>query len=249
MNSSIRSISNSQHNKECGRSYSQLLSLEVWWHVLSDALQMIQQKIGQSLRNVKNRKFFTMILARVAQVDAALKVIVSTRTVNARLLAGLVLVGIITPIADIFYTFLPEGRVPQAEWYYESYYWLFLCLGPYIQILTGLIGVYLIMFPSWNRKAYLFIAPLGFALTKIVWLWNVDSHEEFLQVPPVAYFIYTFCFTGLVMVLSDYLAWRKYHRADAHERRMDGLCQIADMNNPIQRGFVETWKEMKAKNY
>ena len=188
--------------------------------------------------------------AHADRAAAALKNLISTREVNARLLVGLALVGIITPIADVMYTWMPTDKLfPESQWYYESIYWLFLCIGPYIQIITGFFGAYLILFPEWNKKGWLLIAPICFASAKIVWLISVQNHEQFLSVPPMAYFIYATGFVCLLLYVTNYLAWRKYHRSDAHKSRMDGLCQIANMNNPVEAGFVKTWNDIKNKNY
>jgi hypothetical protein len=204
-----------------------------------------------ALKSSKNLNYaLTILLAHADRVGAVLKVFISTRRVNARLFVGMALVGIITPLADICYTWLPAGRVPESEWYYESWYWLFLCLGPYIALLSFCIGTMFILLPNaYDKRSYFFIVPIGFALAKIVWLWQVTNHDEYLQVPPIAFYIYSFAFVALILTLSNYLAWRKYHRADAHNKRMDGLCQIANMSDPVQAGFVNTWKEIKAKNY
>jgi hypothetical protein len=254
MDSQSQSISNQQPLTKCGKYFLQFLLSLLPEPSRSDAQVMIQQTSGNDLKNLKRKSFNLMAtLLRLAHVDraaAALKNLISTREVNARLLVGLALVGIITPLADIFYTWLPAGRVPESEWYYESWYWLFLCLGPYIQVFTGFLGAYLILFQRWNIKALFLVAPMWLAVVKIVWLaFFVEAHAEFLSVPPLAIYLYCAAFMAVSFGISNYLAWRKYHRADAHEARMNGLCQIANMSDPIQAGFVKTWNEMKAKNY
>jgi hypothetical protein len=254
MDSQSQSISNQQPLTKCGKYFLQFLLSLLPEPSRSDAQVMIQQTSGNDLKNLKRKSFNLMAtLLRLAHVDraaAALKNLISTREVNARLLVGLALVGIITPLADIFYTWLPAGRVPESEWYYESWYWLFLCLGPYIQVFTGFLGAYLILFQRWNINALFLVAPMWLAVVKIVWLaFFVEAHAEFLSVPPLAIYLYCAAFMAVSFGISNYLAWRKYHRADAHEARMNGLCQIANMSDPIQAGFVKTWNEMKAKNY
>lgn len=249
------SISQNQNNKqECGRFYWLPFFLRV-----QSLLQFVAQvkmnvkEIWTSLRSVKNFRLNLMLHHALVDLAGAVLdkvwIFISTGKVNGRLLVGLILVGIFTPIADVFYTFLPEGRVPESEWYYESWYWLFLCLGPYISVLFFSFGLLLIVFPKYDNRVWFFLPPLAFALAKILWLCFVSSHDEYLQVPPLTFYLYAVVIVGFCLSMSNYLAWRKYHRSDAHERRMDGLCQIANMNDPIQAGFVTTWKEMKATNY
>lgn len=252
-----QSISHNQHNtKQCeevGREsfLGYCLSAALVLLPLDVQARMNVKQIWNALKSSKNLNYASMILlALAARAVAVLKVFISTRRVNARLFVGMALVGIITPLADVFYTWLPAGRVPESEWYYESWYWLFLCLGPYIALLSFCVGTMFILLPNaFDKRSYFFIVPIGFALAKIVWLWQVTNHDEYLQVPPIAFFIYSFGFVALMLVLSNYLAWRKYHRADSFPKRMDGLCQIADMNDPVQKAFATTWQEMKLKNY
>jgi hypothetical protein len=255
MDSQSQSISNHNHYHKCvSKLYSYFLACCYFFlpeQLRSDAQLMIQQTNVRSLKSVSwMNSGLTILLVHADLAVVALKVFVSTRVVNARLLVGLALVGIITPISDVLYTFLPQGRVPESEWYYESYYWLFLCIGPYIAFISFCVGAMLILIPTArNKRSYFFIVPIGFALGKIVWLWQVTNHDEYLQVPPIAFFLYSFGFVALLIGVSHYLAWRQYHRADSFPKRMDGLCQIANMNDPVQAGFVKTWQEMKAKNY
>lgn len=138
-------------------------------------------------------------------------------------------------------------------WYYDNAFYLFMCIGPYMDKIFTVWGAYYILVQNKTRRAYLFVFPLGLAVAKIVWLLFVTSHEEFHQIPPITYYAYGVGLAFFLIFISDYLAWRKYHRADAHERRLENIAQAHVLKllpaEKIADDFVLTLNERNLKAY
>jgi hypothetical protein len=200
-----------------------------------------KQNAKKILKNLKSAKLLSALTDQVAAIGIK---------TNVRIILGLGLVLCLAPIADTFYTFLDRNdRVAQEVWYYEAYFYLFLCLGPYIKIVVITIGLYFIFVPNETKKIYLLIAPLAPTIGKIIWLCQVSNNEEYHRVLPWMYMVYGVFAVLAVLLIINYLTWRHHHRARAHKSRMDGLCQIANENDPIQKGFVTTWRQLSNQTY
>lgn len=172
------------------------------------------------------------------------------RKITTRKLIGLGLVLIVAPLAEILYTFFEyNDRVPMEVWYYESWFWFFMTLGPYFDIVIVCLGVYYFFCDYKDKRAYLLAAPLSRYFAKILWLCQVGSHEEFHAVYHWQYLAYGFLFGVLMIGVIQYLEYIFNHKYLNHISTMRGLCQIADKNDPVQRGFVQTWEKIEAKNY
>ena len=109
----------------CWRSWSVVLFLQAKVGVLKNSARSILSNLRSENLNSRAR-----LLAHVAQVVAVKNF--------PRVAVGLVCLVWLAPYADVFYTRLDfYVRVPASEWYYESYHWLFLCLGPYLKGIFG----------------------------------------------------------------------------------------------------------------
>jgi hypothetical protein len=258
-----QSILNSQHNKECGSRFIVWLHAFFWSLVeyFTSSAVSVNVIANSSVRSSLSAKGLRTILEVVqivrAGVISRVGVYILTRKVNARLLAGIFLAVCMAPLVDIFYMFdyfqqFESWNIKtDTEWYYDNYSYLFISIGPYLNTVFTLTGAYLVFIPAGTKRSWswLIAVVITYPVAKTLWLIQVESHAEYHEFPSLFFMVYGFILSFILWFLSDYFAWRKYHRADAHERRMDGLCQIADMKDPVQKAFVETWRELKAKNY
>lgn len=161
-----------------------------------------------------------------------------------RVIIGLVLLTIVAPYADVFYTRLDfNDRVSADVWYYESYHWLFLCLGPYLKAVFQAIALYLIF----NARANMIFAPVAayclmYDAGKILWLLQVSNHEEYKSLPTGLYMVYGFMAGLFIILMLDRLTFWLHHRMNAIKARLQGLRNIADKADPqiIVNGFVRT---------
>lgn len=213
----------------------------IYFKEIEKKLRKKENKISKDSKSRKSLiQWMTTVPADLADVVKNSK---SITKAFPRVVVGLVLLVLVAPYADIFYTRLDfNDRVSADVWYYESYHWLFLCLGPYLKNVLTLIGVYLVFVHKSKVKNYIFAWPLMYDLGKILWLIQVDNHKEYLSITPDMYLVYGFG-AGLFLIgIIDLLTYWLNHRVEAIKRRLKGLHQIADKVDAqiIRNGFVQT---------
>jgi hypothetical protein len=246
--------------------YSLSLLLDLWQCLVT--LKNNGLKIWKSLESGswKRSSTWTGMIQTSAHVALApvaqkMQTIYDSRRVNKRIILGLFLCCVLAPLADNIYAMPIMGKWFDAwnkdykveGWYYDNFFFLFLCIGPYLDGLFTILGLYLIFIQHETRRAYLFVFPLGLKFAKIVWLLMVKSHPEFHHIPMLVYYSYGFTVAFFIIFISDYLAWRKYHRADAHEARMETITRAHEYKlippEQVAENFATTWREMKIKAY
>lgn len=194
----------------------------------------------------KTRQFKMTLRALAAPVAAHLALNKVTWKTFCRVLTGVLLYGVCAPLAEMAYTWMDKtDTVPAKVWYYESWFMLFLCLGPFLDKIITVTGLYLIFIHEKTKVlSFLTAWPIGLAVAKIIWLLQVTSHEEFHSVTPYLYVTYGVLIAIAYVALLNYLVWFKFHRKDSIEPRMDGVVQIAyDIDaNKFRDSVVTTWK-------
>lgn len=267
MNTSLRSISQSQTNNKCVRHYQKLFW--GWLFFFQDSVYGFAAQVKAILQrtksNLKRRKLVrfnslihlhqTLALIKREDVLNRVKIYISTRKVNARLICGIFLVGCITPLADIFYTFdflkqfeswRIETKIP--GWYYDNYAYLFLSIGPYIAWVTFGFGLYLVFTPanSAKFKKLTLILVILYPVTKIIWLCKCGTHDEFHQFPVPVFFLYGLAVNVSLIIIGKYLIYLLNHKI---------LNQRATMNNitnnrkylpaeQVVEMYATTWSKM-----
>jgi hypothetical protein len=222
-----------------------LSSLPSWLQLFSphQVEKKESNKENQTWKSSKTVKhLMTMVNALVARVAAVAN---SKAVVKAfpRFVVGLVTLVVVAPYADTFYTMLdPNDRVSPEVWYYESYNWLFLCLGPYLKSVLNVIGIYLVLVHKSHIKTYVLAFPMMYDIGKILWLLQVSNHDEYNAVTPEMYTWYGL-FAGLFLIgVLNLLSFWLFHRVHAIKARLMGLRNIADKvdSQTIVKSFVET---------
>jgi hypothetical protein len=199
-----------------------------------------ENQISKSSRTVN--QLTTMAGALVARVGVVLN---SREVAKAfpRFLVGLVILVLVAPFADTFYTMLdPNDRVSPEVWYYESYNWLFLCLGPYLKSVLNVIGIYLVLVHKSHIKTYVLAFPMMYDIGKILWLLQVSNHDEYNAVTPDMFIVYGL-FAGVFLIgVLNLLSFWLFHRVHAVKARLQGLRNIADKADSqiIVKSFCET---------
>lgn len=274
MSTSIRSISNTNKEEQCGNTGFQFFSgfclsvvryfLPLDAQVKMNEMQSWVSSLSESKRNFNLKQRLHRLHQAIVQIaqDArnSAKVYIATRKVNARMIVGIFLVGCCAPLADIFYTwdwleqfhyFNHDTKI--KGWYYDNFFYLFLCLGPYLDKLFTVLGLYYAFVDAEYKKSYIVTIPVMLAVAKIMWLMQVSNDIEFHSTPTVAYYGYAFIMASMLWFMTDYLAWRKYHRADAFDCRLDTVINGYKANvvsaEQAMRDIMITRQEMKAKNY
>lgn len=150
---------------------------------------------------------------------------------------------VLAPYADIFYTELDfNDRVPAEVWYYESYHWLFLCLGPYLKSIFYTIGLYLVFARGISILSLVAAYALMFDIGKVLWLLQVSNHAEYKSLPTTWFLVYGFLSACFLIVLADRLTYWLNHRVEAVRRRLQGLRNIADKidGETLKDSFIKT---------
>jgi hypothetical protein len=191
------------------------------------------------------RMLKTLILKTTALADQAAAVN-SKQVIKAfpRFAVGLMLIIWVGPYADFFYTkFDVNARVSAKIWYYESWNWFFLTLGPYLKSIAVLIGIYLILVHKSRILNYVFAFPLTYDVGKILWLVQVSNHDEYNSgFPGGVWKLYGFVTAIFLIVIADLLTYWLNHRVHAIRSRLHGLRNVADKVEPqiLVAKFVET---------
>jgi hypothetical protein len=278
MNTSLRSISNNNIKQRCASFLSSCLSqLE---YGFSCQFAQVKDTVKRSVHTLRISRATLLIqvprltltdltllamgpelssMLRGSTAHAALAHVSAltnscTKRVNARVLIGLGLVLYVAPFAETVYTHFDfNARVPEAEWYYESWFFLFLSLGPYIDKAITVIACYYLFAPRGTKRSYFLVAPLGFAFGKITWLLFVTNDKEFHAVAPWMYVLYAAFVVGFIIWISRYLIWRWFHRGLAHQSRLGTInkayeYQLLDKATLADQYYI-TVKEMEARNY
>lgn len=214
-------------------------------------------KLTSNASNGKSQQLLRTILQRIlVLVDRAAAVKQSRKIAKAfpRFFIGLVLIIWAAPYADFFYTkFDVNDRVPMDVWYYESWNWFFLTLGPYLKSIVNLFGIYLILVHKSRILNYVFAFPLMYDVGKILWLIQVSNHDEYnLGFPGGVWKWYGFFAAIFLIIITDALTYWLNHRVEAISRRLQGLRNIADKVEPevIVAKFVETMDaDLKVKQF
>jgi len=199
-----------------------------------------KESLSSKSSSIKTR----MMTALAARVDAVRN---SKKIARAfpRFIVGVTIIIWVAPYADLFYTrFDINDRVPPTEWYYESYNWLFLCLGPYMKSIAGTIGIYLCLVykPSIIKSAVI-VFYLAYDAGKIAWLLQITNHDEYNAVPSRLWlYSYGVATAGFLLFIIELLAYWLNHRVLAIKARLKGLRNIADKVDAqvIVRDFVKT---------
>jgi hypothetical protein len=202
-----------------------------------------EEKTLKSSSEKKPNRIQRMIRALAVQVGAVSNSKVITKAFP-RFVTGLVLLVWVAPYADTFYTRLDfNARVSPDIWYYESYHWLFMCLGPYLKSLITVVGLYMCLVHKASPiKTGLAAYCLMFDVGKIIWLLFVKNHDEYRTIPPVLFAAYGLITSGFLLYMIDLLSYWFNHKAEAIRRRLLGLRIIADKAEPsmIVAGFCQT---------
>lgn len=145
-----------------------------------------------------------------------------------RFVTGLVLLVLVAPYADTFYTnFDFYDRVPPEVWYYESLNWLFLCLGPYLKSFITVIGLYMCLVHEASPiKTALAAYCLMYDAGKILWLLFVQNHDEYRTLTPKMFLLYGLVTSAFVLYMLDLLSYWFNHRVRAIMLRLEGIRGI-----------------------
>lgn len=263
-----QSISQSQtNNKTCVRHYGSFSFLQSLLHVVAlFGLSAPQKMTGnRTLKSSEseNRESFSLILrlrqllALIGQVvEAAIlkaQVYIRTRKLNGRVMAGIFLVGCLAPIADVFYTWdwLEQFKVWNHQtkitgWYYDNFFYLFLCLGPYMDKIFTVVGMYLILVQAHTKRSWLTIIPVALAVARIILLMLADDDLDFHRGHTAVYVVIGLIISTTFWLIADYLAYRYNHKYLNHKSTMNNITnnrkhlpaeQVVEM-------YATTWSKM-----
>lgn len=177
-------------------------------------------------------------------VHAGLIALMMAATVNYRIYVGLATMLVLAPLSYCSYAIFDRAQ-HIAGWYHHNYFHLFFLIRFQIAFAVFLIGLYHFL-PKDNRVKILSI-PLGFLFMSIALNVLADSNDDIWRVADISLWAAGVCLSMVIFYLSDYLTHRKFHRADAFDKRLDGIAQIAE-DLPAEKVvsmFLTTWRERK----
>jgi hypothetical protein len=187
--------------------------------------------------------------------------ITKTFKVNNRLYAGLFLLLVVAPFTSCIYTFFDssvgfpispdilravrEGNPPEGFWYYVNWYYFFISICPHLFTVTSLVGIFL-LFPVRHVPSYGIAAPLGYEVSKIIWLSTVESNAEFNQLVPLSILLSGVLLTVIVMLSARFWMDRKFHKYDGIMARIIGLIDAPGIDPDTRKKHMKTvFSELK----
>lgn len=184
-----------------------------------------------------------------------------TLRVNNRLYSGLFLLLVVAPFTSCIYTFFDssvgfpispdillavrEGNPPEGFWYYVNWYYFFISICPHLFTVTSLAGIFL-LFPVRHVPSYCIAVPLGYEISKILWLWTVESNAEFNQLIPLSFLLTGVLLTVIVLLSARFWMDRKFHKYDGIMARIIGLIDAPGIDPDTRKKHMKTvFSELK----
>jgi hypothetical protein len=193
---------------------------------------------------------------REVHVSPVLTAMALSITVNLRTYLGWCLVGVSPAAACVHMWFDRNEKI--EGWYHESYFHLFMLLGPYLFCLVVLLGVYLII-PEQKENTIkvfkkslryqttrLMAYPIGFCVGKLIWFYYTTSNEQYWNLPTLSFFAVGLAVAYLTLTQLDYWTWKKFHAFDGIVKSLEGLYNSPhlDSQTKIEKG-KPYWKELR----
>lgn len=226
------------------------------WKQLNDSLKTLGSELVFWFSGLRlHGEYISIILSLPKILGAAgrdalagLHALVLATSANKRLYAGFGFIGIVAPLVGCSYL-LFDRTIVDVEWYHLNNFYLLLLLGPFITGVFICIGVYH-LFPTGSKRAYALALPMGYLIGKIIWLYQIESNEEFYQITPVNIILVGVLISVIILFLSEWLAWRWAHRTRAFDVRLDSLDNIVDDEDitdaKFRSMFRQVYKDKKA---
>ena len=177
-------------------------------------------------------------------------------TINNRIYAGLILVSIVAPLSSCIHMLFDKDSQIEG-WYYFSYFYLYLVLGPYFFCLCIIAAAFLWIPPKTKRikvsqrsikfqLTRILSIPFGLIVGKIIWLLQVTSNGEFHQLPSLLSLAAGIAIGYVAIRILDYLVWRQEHAMNALIDSLEGLYNLPNIDH-VQRTELAKpyWKELR----
>lgn len=199
---------------------------------------------GASFIRLKTLSIQALLVLVYRDLVAGLHALINASTVNNKIYVGLILMLVVAPLSYCTYELFDRSyHVP--GWYHLNFFHLFFLIRFQIAFSVFFIGLYYYL-PSEPRVKILSI-PLGFLFMSIAINVMADSNDDIWRIANASLWAAGICLSLVIFYGLDYFSWRKFHRADAYEKRLDGIAQVADELPPekVASMFVTTWRERR----
>lgn len=198
------------------------------------------------------------LVARVQRAIHAVKSpLASSVTINGRIYAGLVLVGVVAPLSACIHMLPGMKDLVSADWYYECWYNLYLVLGPYFFSLCIVVAAFLWIPPKTKRIKFsqkslsfqltrLLSIPAGYIIGKIVWLILCDKDEDYEALGHWSMYVGGVVIGYVIIRVLDYLVWRQEHSMNALIDSLEGLYRRVEIDFKTRDEMAAPyWKELR----
>jgi hypothetical protein len=217
-----------------------------WESVLSCLLyslwQLPQPGFVYGLALMKKLRLWIVHVSKAAH--AGLVALMMAATANRRIYVGLGLMFVAAPLSYCWYA-LFEGAPRIHGWYHVNYFHLFFLIRFQLAFSVFFIGLY--HYLPQDKRTKLLSIPLGFLFMSIVVNIIAKSNDDIHRIGSLSLWAAGVCLSLVLFFGLDYLVWRKFHRADAFEKRLDGIVEIANdlPADKVVSMFTTTWRERK----
>jgi hypothetical protein len=202
------------------------------WKTLNDSLKTLGSELVFWLSGLRLPGGFILLnhlqtlVAAGKVAKTGLHALVLATSANKRLYVGLGLVGIVAPLSGFICKMFNIADVVDG-WYHVNAYYLFFVLGPFIVNVVVCIGIYH-LFPNKSKRAFILAVPMGFSIGKIIWLIAATNNDQFHEITPTHLVLVGILISLIVLLCTEWFAWRWAHRTRAFDSRLDSLDNIVD---------------------
>lgn len=210
-----------------------------------------------TLAQQKTRAMVPVLAALVPPAFLAWIKAVANCAINNRIYGGLGLVVIVAPVSACIHMLPGMKELVNKDWFYKSYYNLFLVLGPYFYCLCIVLAAFLWIPPKMQRIKFsqrelsfqitrALSIPFGLIVGKIVWLIFCDSNDDFELLGNPLFFLGGVVVSYIAFRVLEYSVWRQEHAMNAIINTLEGLYNTPGFTEEQRREMsAPYWKELR----
>lgn len=178
------------------------------------------------------------LFARARQaIHAFLSALANSLTPS--LVWGLSFTLVAAPLITVLYqVFDSKTNTPYqpGSWYYINLYYYFFNLGPHLFVLFTLLGATCFI---QGRRKWFMLVPIGYTVSKIIWLSMATSNAEFHTIVPGALVLAITLLIAVLAITAQWLIHSKHHQFDAILARTLGVLQAPGLSTQQRTTYIE----------
>lgn len=211
---------------------------------LFNLYQLCVNQLSFSLRWLlrPSQSFGSVVKTRQSLVPASRECLAGLRALNHsidsnfRIFIAVGFMLVAAPLSGVAYQLFPQQPINE-DWFYLNAHYFLLAIGPHIQMILLLTGVFFLM--PISRRMWFVALPLAIPISKLLWLITVTSNIEYQSFVPWSFVLIGFLFALIWLFTFHWLTHRKYHEFDAICARIEGLIKLPNLDDHTKVELLE----------